>query len=339
MFFPVMAIADMPNFVRIEAAAARLRGTAVRTPLHESAALNARCGGRVLLKLENLQRTGSFKFRGAYNRLAQLTALERKSGVVAYSSGNHAQAVAAAAAIVETEATILMPADAPLIKTERTKALGAEVVLHQRYRDDREAMGARLATEKGAVMVPPYEDSDVIAGQGTVGLELAAQARDLSASLDAVLICCGGGGLTAGCAIALRETTPETDIYTVEPADFDDTRRSLASGRREKVREGGVSFCDALLAPTPGALTFAINRELVTDGLAVTDAEVVQAMAFAFSTLRIVLEPGGAVTLAAVLTGKLDCRDKTVAIVCSGGNVDPDTFNRTIQPVLCSLPD
>ena len=323
---------ETPNFARIEAAAARLRGVAVSTPLHESSALNARCGGRVLLKLENLQHTGSFKFRGAYNRLAQLTADERDAGVIAYSSGNHAQAVAAAAALVGTRATIVMPADAPRIKTERTKALGAEVVLHRRYRDDREVVSARLAAERGAVIVPPYEDGEVIAGQGTAGLEIAIQARDLSARLDAVLICCGGGGLTAGCAIALREITPSTDIHTVEPADFDDTRRSLASGRREQVGEGGVSFCDALLAPTPGALTFAINRELVTGGLAVTDAEVAQATAFAFSTLRIVLEPGGAVALAAVLAGKLDCRDKTVAVVCSGGNVDADRFCRTIQP-------
>ena len=321
-----------PTFADVEAAADRLRAAAVRTPLHENAELNARTGGRILLKLENLQRTGSFKFRGAYNRISQLSPSELEAGVVAYSSGNHAQAVAAAAAIAGTSATIVMPQDAPVVKVERTKALGAKVVQYERYREDREAIGARLAQESGAVIVPPYDDPDVIAGQGTVGVEVAAQAGEADARLDAALICCGGGGLTAGCAVALHTLTPEADIYTVEPEGFDDTRRSLAAGHRERNEAGAASFCDALLAPTPGALTFALNRELVTGGLAVTDAEVADAMRFAFGTLRIVLEPGGAVALAATLAGKLDCHDKTIAVVCSGGNVDPDLFCRVIQP-------
>ncbi len=327
-----MVTSNTPDFSDVEAAAERLRGMGVRTPLHESHDLNARCGGRVLLKLENLQRTGSFKFRGAYNRLAQLTQGELAAGVVAYSSGNHAQAVAAAAAIVGTQATIVMPADAPRVKVERTKALGAEVVLYDRYHEVRETIGAEIARERGSVVVPPYDDPSVIAGQGTAGLEIVGQARSLSADLDAALICCGGGGLTAGCALALRATSPQTAVHTVEPGGFDDTRRSLLSGHRERNSEDAKSFCDALLAPSPGKLTFAINRGLVTSGLAVTDAEVAAAMRFGYETLRIVLEPGGAVALAAILAKRFDCSGKTVAVMCSGGNVDPDAFCRTIRP-------
>lgn len=317
---------SLPSFTEVETAAERLAGHAVSTPLLESPALNARCGGRVLLKAETLQRTGSFKFRGAYNRIAMIPEEERSAGVVAYSSGNHAQGVAAAAALLGVPAVIVMPADAPAIKIENTRGYGAEVVLYERSGEAREALGERIARERGATLVRPYDDPGVIAGQGTCGLEIARQAEALGARLDAVLICCGGGGLSAGSALALRRLTPETEIYTVEPAGFDDTARSLAAGERLANAPDVRSFCDALLAPMPGELTFAINRTLLTGGLAVTDSEVADAMVYAFRTLKLVVEPGGAVSLAAVLAGKLPLDGRTVAVTLSGGNVDPESY-------------
>jgi len=310
----------------IEAAAARLRGFAVETPVLESAALNERVGGRVLLKPECLQRTGSFKFRGAFNRLSQLDAAERAAGVVAFSSGNHAQGVAAAAALLGIRATIVMPHDAPAIKRENTKAYGAEVVGFDRHREDREAIAHGIAEERGAVLVPAYDDARVIAGQGTCGLEFARQVATTGASLDILLVCCGGGGLIAGTATAFAALSPDTAIYSVEPGACDDTMRSLAAGRRLGNPPEARSICDALLAPEPGAITFPINLRLLRAGLAVTDDEVRAAVRFAFSTLKLVIEPGGAVALAAALAGKLDFRDRTLGVVISGGNVDPDVF-------------
>ena len=321
-----MEKAEAPRFADVEAAAERLGGHAVVTPLLESPALNALTGGRILLKAETLQRTGSFKFRGAYNKIGQLTDAARKAGVVAYSSGNHAQGVAAAAALTGTPATIVMPADAPAIKIDNTRAYGAEVLLYDRYREEREAVAQRLLEARGATLVKPYDDPDIIAGQGTCGRELIQQAKALDAELDALLICCGGGGLTAGCALAVSALSPETRGYTVEPAGFDDTARSLEAGERLRNDAGARSFCDALLAETPGALTFSINRRLLTGGLVVTDAEVTQAMAFAFRTLKLVVEPGGAVALAALLSGKIPTQGKTIGLTLSGANVDPATF-------------
>ncbi len=320
----------LPDFRDVATAAERLRGLAVRTPLLESPALNERVGGRVLLKAETLQRTGSFKFRGAYNRLSLIPDSARPAGVVAYSSGNHAQGVAAAAALFGIPATIVMPADAPAMKLANTRAYGAEVVTYERDACSREALAAEIAERRGATIVAPFDDAAVIAGQGTCGLEIAEQAEELSARLDALLICCSGGGLTAGCAIAMAERSPHTAVYAVEPEGFDDTRRSLASGKRLANAAGGRSFCDALLSPMPGRLTFAINRRHVAGGLAVSDAEVAHAMAFAYRTLKLVVEPGGAVALAAVLSRRLDARDKTVAVIHSGGNVDPQTYAEII---------
>ena len=316
----------LPTYTDVTAAAKRLQGLAVRTPLLESPALNERVGGRVLLKAETLQRTGSFKFRGAYNRISQIPEAARPAGVVAFSSGNHAQGVAAAAALLGLPATILMPADAPAMKLANTRAYGAEVIPYERSSTSREALATDIATQRGATIVSPYDDAGVTAGQGTCGLEIAEQAAMLDARLDALLVCCGGGGLTAGCALAMAERSPNTAVYTVEPEDFDDTRRSLASGKRVSNAEGGQSFCDALLSPTPGRLTFSINRRLAAGGLAVSDAEVAEAMAFAYRTLKLVVEPGGAVALAAVLAKHLDARGKTVAVVLSGGNVDPQAY-------------
>ena len=317
----------IPTVADVQAAADRIEGVACRTPLIENADVNGVLGGRVLLKLETLQRTGSFKFRGAYNRLSQLSPRERRRGVVTFSSGNHAQGLSAAAKLLEIPATIVMPADAPAIKIERTRRKGAEIVFYDRRREHRGKIAADIADEIGAVLIPPYDDAGIIAGQGTVGLEIVAQARALGvASLDAVVVCCGGGGLTAGCALAVKAVHPDCNIHIAEPAGFDDTRRSLEAGKRLAIDGRGSSICDALLAPMPGELTFAINRRLVTGGLTVTDDEVRRAMATAFREFKVVVEPGGAAALAAVLEQHLESRDRVVAIVVTGGNVDPSVF-------------
>jgi threonine dehydratase len=316
----------LPAFADVEAAAERLRGLAVPTPLLESEALNERVGGRVLLKAECLQRTGSFKFRGAYNAISQIDA----DAVVAYSSGNHAQGVAAAAKLLGKAATIVMPADAPAIKIANTRAFGAEVRLYDRARESREAIGAEIAARSGAALIKPYDDPRIIAGQGTAGLEIAGQAEDRGAAPELALAPCGGGGLIAGCALALRAAFPGIAIYAVEPTGLDDTGRSLEAGKRVANAPGATSICDALLIPTPGELTFALNRRLLAGGLAVSDDEVRDAVAFAFSHLKLVLEPGGAVALAALLSGKLPLEHRTAAVMLSGGNVDPALFGAAI---------
>ncbi|MDQ0473624.1 threonine ammonia-lyase [Labrys wisconsinensis] len=314
----------------IEAAERRLAGHAVTTPLLESRDLSRRAGGRVLVKPEVLQRTGSFKFRGAFNKLSSLAGPERRNGVVAFSSGNHGQAVAAAAAELGMPAVIVMPQDAPAVKIERTRAFGAEIVLFDRHTDDRAAMARGLAEARQAVLVPPFDDPMIMAGQGTIGSELARQARQLDAGLDHVLTPCGGGGLIAGVASALHALSPPTRVTAVEPAGFDDTGRSLVAGERLTNPSLAGSICDALLSPTPGALTFPINHRLLAGGLAVSDEEVRAAMAYAFAELRLVVEPGGAVALAAVLTGRFRAEGATTALVLSGGNVDPALYAATI---------
>lgn len=320
-----------PGYDDVVRAAARLAGKAVRTPLLSSPALDAAVGGRVLVKAEMLQRTGSFKFRGAYNRMSRLSAADRAKGVVAFSSGNHGQGVADAAHLLGIRAGIVMPGDAPAIKIANTRALGAEVVFYDRYHEDRAAVAGTLAAERGATVIPPFDDPDIIAGQGTVGLELVEQMLELKIAPDLMLVPCGGGGLLAGTALAIKHGFPEAKIYAVEPEGFDDTGRSLAAGERVANEPGRVSACDALLAPMPGEITFGVNRRLVAGGVAVSDADAFRAMARAYAMLKIVVEPGGAVALAAALAGKVDCRGRTVAIVCSGGNVDPDVFATAIK--------
>jgi threonine dehydratase len=313
----------IPDFDDVRAAARRLEGHARRTPLLADTPLDRLTGGRILLKLETLQHTGSFKFRGAWNRLVQLDEAERRAGVVAFSSGNHAQGVAAAARRLGVHATIVMPSDAPRVKLQNTREMGAEIVEYDRAHESREQIAARLATERGATLVPSYDDPDVIAGQGTVGLEIAEQAAELGLTLDDVVICCSGGGLTAGIAIAIAQLAPQAGVWTAEPAAYDDHRRSLAVGRRQRNDPGAPpSICDALLAPIPGELTFAINQPLLRGGLAVSEDEVRQAIVFAARTLKLVVEPGGAVALAAVLAGKLDVGGRTVAVTLSGGNIE-----------------
>jgi threonine dehydratase len=321
----------LPDIAAIRAAARRIAGHAVLTPLLESPAVNARLGGRLLIKAEPLQRTGSFKFRGAYNTLSQFSPEARRKGVVTWSSGNHAQGVAAAAQALGIPALIVMPEDAPAIKIANTRGYGAEIVLYDRIKESREEIGARIARERGATIVAPYDEVQVIAGQGTCGLEIAAQAKARDIRLDAVLVCCGGGGLTAGCATALAAETPDTKVYAVEPAGFEDTGRSLAAGRRLANAPGATSFCDALLAPTPGEITFAINKSLLAGAFAVSDREAAGAMAVAFADYKLVVEPGGAVALAAVLSGKYPVEGKTVAVVASGGNVDRETFAAALK--------
>lgn len=329
-----MAASDdtrLPDLDDVRAAAARLLGHARRTPLLAGTPLDELTGGRILLKLETLQHTGSFKFRGAYNRLAQLDAEQRKRGVVAFSSGNHAQGVACAARLLGVPATIVMPADAPRVKMQNTLALGAEVVTYDRLRQSREQIAARLAADLGAVLVPSFDDPDIIAGQGTVGLEIAEQAAELDMALDDVIVCTSGGGLVAGSALAIRALSPVTRVWTAEPEGHDDYRRSIAAGRREANAPGTRSICDALLAPEPGVLTFEINRRLLAGGLAVSDAEVKDAIAYAARTLKLVVEPGGAVALASVLAGKIESEGRTIAVVLSGGNIDDDLLREVLK--------
>ena len=318
------------TFADIESAAARLAGHAVVTPLVESPALNERLGGRVLIKPETLQRVGAFKFRGAFNRLSRLSAAERVGGVVAFSSGNHAQGVALAARLLGMPCVIVMPRDAPTVKVEATRGYGAEVRFYDRARDDREALAAAAAAERRAVVVPAFDDPFIIAGQGTVGLEIATQAHALGAAIDVLLGPVGGGGLMSGVSLAMRTLSPATALFGVEPAGFDDTRRSLEAGERRGAPAAPRSLCDALESPMPGKLTFPILREHLTAVLTATDGEVAEAMRYAFATLKLVVEPGGAVALAALLAGKLDLAGRTSAIILSGGNVDPDLFARVM---------
>jgi len=316
----------LPGMAEVQAAAARLAGVARRTPLLVATPLDDQTGGRLLIKVESLQRTGSFKIRGAYNRLVQLDGAARRAGVVAFSSGNHAQGVAAAAKMLGIPATIVMPSNAPATKLENTRALGAEVVLYDRFTEDREQIARKIVVDRGATLVPAYDDAQVVAGQGTVGLELMQQAAELGLKPDQVLVPTSGGGLTAGTAIAVRGIAPEAVVYGVEPEAFDDTRRSLAAGTLLTNPPEARSICDALQSSPPGKITFAINRQLLAGVLTVNDAEVETAMAMAFRHLRLVVEPGGAVALAAALAGRIPLAGRITAIVLSGGNVDAATF-------------
>lgn len=319
------------SFDGVRDAARQLAGVAVRTPLVESPALNERLGGRVLLKCENLQHAGAFKFRGAWNRISRLTPDELERGVVAYSSGNHAQAVAAAARRMGTSAIIVMPADSPRVKVEGVIGFGGEVRSYDRYSESREAIGEEIARTRGSVLVRPFDDPFVIEGQGTTGLEIVEQAEALGAGIDQLLCGTSGGGLIAGINLTMAALRPDMPVIGVEPAAYDDTRRSLAAGERmthPPVDE--PSICDALMTDRPGELTFPINRRL-REVATVTDAEVAEAVRVAFRTLKLVVEPGGAVSLAALLSGKVDARDRTSALVLSGGNVDPGLFSDIIQ--------
>ncbi|EGJ20717.1 Pyridoxal-5'-phosphate-dependent enzyme, beta subunit [Cereibacter sphaeroides WS8N] len=320
----------MSDIAMIEAAAARLAGHARRTPLLSSPFLDEIAGRRVLVKAECLQHTGSFKFRGGWSALSALEPARRAQGVIAYSSGNHAQGVALAAARHGAPAVIVMPADAPQLKIENTRALGAEVVLYDRATEDRDAIGARLAEERGLTLIRPFDEPLVIAGQGTTGLEIAEQAAEEGVTSADVLTCCGGGGLTAGIALALEARAPGLRVRPVEPVGFDDTARSLAAGEIRSNAALSGSICDAIVTPQPGRITFPILARLCGPGLAVTDAEALRAMALAFLRLKIVLEPGGAVALAAALFRPDALEGDAVICTASGGNVDPPLFARAL---------
>ncbi len=319
-----------PTYGDVVAARRRLGTLACVTPLIEHPALNAVTGARVLLKAENLQRVGAFKFRGAYNKIAQVDAAAYPGGVVACSSGNHAQGVAAAATLCGLKSVIVMPADAPRLKIERTKAFGGEVVAYNRETEDRDAIARKICEQRHAAYVHPFDDPDVIAGQGTVGLEMMEQAAAVGAVPDIVLVGASGGGLIGGVSIAVKEKSPNTEIWSVEPAGFDDLARSLKKGGRERNAALSGSICDALLAATPGELTFDMAQRHLAGGLSVTDEEAKAAVRFAFRELKLVVEPGGAVSLAAILAKKLPIEGRTVAAVLSGGNIDPSLFAEII---------
>ena len=332
---PMSAGLHSPTFADLVSAQENLRGHAVVTPLLENAELSAMVGGRLLFKCESLQRTGSYKFRGAYNRLSRLSDDERRRGIVAFSTGNFGQAVACAAKLLGISATIIIPRDAPAVKIDNCRSYGAEVLHYDRANTTQRAEMAReLSAQRGLTVVPPGDDALVIAGYGTSGMELLDQFADSglphedggAPRIDALLCPCGGGGLAAGIAVVFAERQPHTQLYTVEPAGFDDTARSLEKGERVGIEPGHTSICDAIQTPIPAELPFRTLRERITAGLVVEDEHTRHAMVLAFRHLKLVLEPAGAIALAAAISGKFDCRGKTVAVICSGASVDPALY-------------
>ena len=315
-----------PSLADIQDAATALSDIVIHTPLMENAEVNARLGGRLLIKAENAQRTGAFKIRGAYNRIRQMDAAQKKRGVIAYSSGNHGQAVALAASLVGTNALIVMPNDASALKMERIRQFGGQVVTYMRAQELGDDAAKRIQAETNRVMVPPSEDSRVMAGAGTVGLELHHQALACNTDLDAILVPCGGGGLAATTAIVMATLRPATKVYAAEPELFDDTCRSLIAGKRLANPKGRKTICDAIMTPTPGKTTFSINKTHLAGGHSVTDDQVRAAMKCAFDDYKSVVEPGAAVGLAAVLSGKIDIEGKTIAVILTSGNVDTATY-------------
>ncbi|MEO1306416.1 MAG: threonine/serine dehydratase [Pseudomonadota bacterium] len=317
------------NIEMIRAARERLTGVAVRTPLMSNPALDRVAGRRVFVKAEALQHTGSFKFRGAWSAISALP--PGTPGVIAYSSGNHAQGIARAARDHNLPATIVMPHDAPVAKLEGTRALGAEVVIYDRDDEAREEVGAALAKERGMVLIKPYDEPQVIAGQGTTGLEIAEQAAEAGIEKADVLVCCGGGGLTSGVALALEDMAPGLRARPVEPVGFDDVARSLRSGGIEKNNSTSGSICDAIMTPAPGIITFPIMHRLCGPGMVVPDEDCLRAMALAFAHLKLVLEPGGAIALAAALFHGDQLDGEAVIAVASGGNVDSALFQTALS--------
>jgi threonine dehydratase len=321
---------EIPNYADIISAADVIANHAVRTPLMRNDILDEITGARVFVKPECLQRTGSFKFRGAYNAISRLSEDDLATGIVASSSGNHAQGVAKAASLFGAKSTIVMPSDAPTLKVDRTRASGAFVVFYDRETEDREACVADVLAKSGGVFIHPYEHFHVISGQGTVGLEVCQDIQEQGMSLDRVLVCTGGGGLTAGVALAVHEHFPNANLHSVEPQGFDDYQRSLKSGQLEKNDKSSGSVCDAILTPSPGKASFAINKNLLSDGVVVSDEEALAAVRFAFKELKLVVEPGGAVALAGLLQAGKSWSGETVALTISGGNVDPDFFAQIV---------
>lgn len=315
----------------IEKAAQRLDGVAIKTPLLQCAVLDERLGASVVFKPENLQHIGAFKFRGAYNRISQFTEAERARGVVAYSSGNHAQGVAYAAKLLGMNATIVMPSDAPAIKKDGTEKLGATIRLYDRNTESREQIADEIAEKTGAIVVPAFDDVDVIAGQGTCGLELMQQLAATGRVPTKVLCPCGGGGLMAGVSTAVKAMNADTAVYGVEPEHYDDHFLSRHAGKRIAIDPTRGTSCDALMAATPGEITWSINSRTVDDFLVVSEDEVAHALSFAFRYMKLVLEPGGVVALAALLSKKIEVTGDTVGIILSGGNIDRESLNRCLE--------
>ncbi|WP_209505357.1 MULTISPECIES: threonine/serine dehydratase [unclassified Ruegeria] len=321
----------MSTIEMIEAAAKRLKGHVRETPILSSPFLDAIAGRRIWVKPECLQHTGSFKFRGAWSAISTLDEDTRQRGVIAYSSGNHAQGVAMAASKHGIASVIVMPSDAPHLKIENTRALGGEVILYDRANESREEIGETIAADRGLTLIRPYDEPQVIAGQGTTGLEIARQATELGVSQADVLVCCGGGGLTSGIALALEKHAPDLRVRPCEPEGFDDVKRSLATGRIQNNNAASGNICDAILTPQPGDITFPILNRLCGPGISVTEDEALRAMALAFLRLKIVLEPGGAVALASALFRGDEIEGDDVIVVTSGGNVGPDIFSRALE--------
>ncbi|MEO9970543.1 MAG: threonine/serine dehydratase [Hyphomonadaceae bacterium] len=323
-----MPLTPLPVFDDVLAAAARVKHLAIRTPLLRNDALDEAVGSEVFVKPECLQVTGSFKIRGATNRISQITDPEQKrAGVVAFSSGNHAQGVSRAAKVFGMPSLIVMPSDAPKVKVEGVRRDGGEVVFYDRLTESREEIGGKIAEERGAVIVPSYDDPFIIAGQGTVGLEVAEELDALGTPLDHYISCAGGGGLMAGSSLVFKQISPETKIWAAEPVGFDDHKKSIEAGEICGVDPDATSICDAIMTPQPGDLTFAINKHNVSGGFAVSDDQVREAMRFAFKHLKLVVEPGGCVALASALYALPDeMKGKRIGLVLSGGNVDAGVF-------------
>jgi len=326
-----MIVMKIPQYSDIEAAAGVIAGEAVRTPLLQSNVLDDATGANIFIKPENLQRTGSFKFRGAYNAISSLTGAEREKGILASSSGNHAQGIAAAAKLYGCSAMILMPADAPAIKIERTKAHGAKIVFYDRENEDRDAVVNKLQEETGRVLIHPFNNFHVIAGQGTVGKEIVEDVKAQNIALDRMIICTGGGGLTSGIALAINQHFPSAKIHSVEPEGFDDYKRSLEAGEIKSNEKTFGSYCDAIITQAPGAIGFEINRRLLSDGIVISDKEALAAVRFAYEELKLVVEPGGAAALAGLLQAKKKWQGENIAIVISGGNVDATIFKKALE--------
>ena len=327
-----------PSFDEIKDAAKAFNAVGTKTPILENKEVNKALGARILIKDETAQRTGAFKFRGAYNRMRQLSEKELNAGVITYSSGNHGQAVALAATLFGTQVTIVMPDDAPLEKINDTHNLGATIKTYDRNQETRQEAIIRFKGDQDLIEVPPSEDRRVLAGAGTVALEFIEQAKENGVSLDIVLVPCGGGGLTAATALVFEEQSPNTKIYAVEPELFDDTKKSFEAGRRIANKKGQKTICDAIMTDIPGELTFSINKEKLSGVLTVSDEEVEHAVAFAFKEYKAVIEPGAAVGLAAILANKIDIENQHIGIIATGGNVEHKTFCNALKNSTAAKP-